>query len=470
MSTPGRTGVGRDLTQGPVFKTLVTFVGPIILTNLIQQLYSMTDLIIVGKFVGSTGTVGVSTGGEIVDMLTPIASAFATAGQIYIAQLAGAKQEDKKKDAIGSFFTLMIVMSLGFTLLSMLLCNPVLRLLNCPEDAFSQARSYMLITSMGLPFIFGYNAACGILRGMGESKRPLMFIIIAAVTNVVLDLLLVALIPMEAAGSAIATVIAQFGSFGAAMIYIYRSKEQFGLDTKLSSFKMRWEHVKVIFAFGIPQAARSMLVRVSMLWVNSSINSYGLTVSATNGVGNKLLKFVEIYATSFSQGSAAIIGQNLGAREHDRVKKTILYTCGICLGFAAVVSAIVLIWPKAVFGLFTSDAAVLDMGVIYLYIMIAHFFSSAIITPFQALVIGSGNSGLNFVIGILDGVVCKVGLSILFAIVMEMGAFGFFWGTSLSRVLPCLICIVYYAAGKWKTRKLLGESVRRVTKVSKDAT
>ncbi|MCD8126891.1 MAG: hypothetical protein LUD82_05310 [Clostridiales bacterium] len=164
--------VGCDLTSGPIMPSLLSFALPIVITDVIQQLYSMVDLMVIGQFVGNVGTVGVNTGGEIADFLMPVATAFAAAGQIYVAQLAGARKYEEQKRAIGTFISLMLCAALGFMVLTIALTNPILNLLNCPEESLSEARNYMIITAVGLPFIYGYNAVCGVLRGMGESQRP----------------------------------------------------------------------------------------------------------------------------------------------------------------------------------------------------------------------------------------------------------------------------------------------------------
>lgn len=447
--------VGRDLTTGSVAKGIFLFVGPVILTNLIQQIYSMVDLMVIGKFVGNIGTVGVSTGGEIADFLTPVATAFALAGQIYIAQLAGAKRHDALKESVGSFLSLMMCMSIFFAVVSIVFCNPILTMLNCPEEAFASARAYMIITSIGYPFIFGYNAVCGVLRGMGESKRPLIFIIVAAIANIFLDLLLVAIFKLDAAGTAIATAASQLASFVAAFIYMYKIRDAIGFKMKLSYFKIKKEPTMIILKLGIPQAVRAVLVRVSILWVNASVNSYGLVASGTNSVGNKLQKFLEIFSSSISQAGGAAIGQNLGAEKHDRAKKVVYVELAATLAIAAVISLLVFLFPKAFFGVFTSDAGVLEMGVTYLNIMIIHFFVSAVVSAFQSMVVGSGNATLNFIIGILDGVVCKIGLSVLFATIWGMGVYGYFWGTALSRILPAIACMIYFYSGRWKKATLL---------------
>lgn len=452
--------VGMDLTEGSIFKCLTVFASPIVLAALIQQLYSVADLAIIGKYMGNLGTVGVSLGGEVSDMVTPVATAFSTAGQIYIAQLIGARKTEGVKSAIGTLLTMMALLSLALAAVSLIFCRGILGLLNCPEDALQQAVNYQVITAIGIPFIYGYNAVCGILRGMGESKAPMIFIIIAAVVNILLDLIFVMVFQWEAAGTAIATVVAQLASFLAAWLFMLRHKEQFGVELTPGCFKIDKEDAGVILRVGVPQAIRSSLVRLSMFWVNSQVNAYGMVVSSTNSIGNKMQKFLDIFSASYAQASAAIIGQSLGAGKKERAGKVVWGTLVYCLAIASVISALTVIFPRFTFGVFTNDEGVLAMAPLYLRILVAHFIWSAVVSAFQSIVIGSGYASMNFVIGILDGIVCKIGLGCLFAYVMKMDAVGFFLGTAWSRALPALICFIYFMSGKWKTRRLLLDKKR----------
>lgn len=466
MSQAMKQKVGRDLTNGPIMSSLMIFAMPIVITDLIQQLYSMVDLMIIGQFVGNVGTVGVNTGGEIADFLMPVATAFAAAGQIYIAQLAGAKKFEEQKSATGTFITMMLTAAIVLMVLTIVLTGPILSLLNCPQEALEQATQYMIITAVGLPFIYGYNAVCGVLRGMGESERPLIFILIAAVVNIVLDVLFVAVFHMEAAGTAIATVVSQIAAFTASFVYMYMHKETFEFEMRLSYFRFDKKHLSILLKLGLPQALRSVLVRASMLWVNANINACGSVASGTNGIGNKLQKFLEIFTSSMSQASAAMVGQNLGAKKYDRAKKAVLSTLLVSVVFGVCISGLIYMFPTQVFGIFTQDEAVKSFGVYYIQMLCVHIIVSAVTSSHQSMVIGSGNAGLNFVIGILDGVVCKVGLSLVFVNVIFkvspetdwfMTALGYFWGTGLSRVLPAVVCMIYFYSGSWKKRSLLSE-------------
>ncbi len=449
--------VGTDLTAGNIFSKLMIFAVPIILTNLIQQFYSMVDLAVVGKYVGSTGSVGVATGGEIADMITPVAMGLSTAGQILIAQLIGAKQEKQVKASIGTLLTMSFLFSLVLAGAAAAFCVPILHLLNCPAEAMGQAESYMIITALGYPFVFGYNAVVGILRGMGESKRPLKFICIAASVNIIADILLVKYFRLEAAGTAVATILSQAGSFIAAFVFMYRNREKFDFELKLSYFRLEPGMAGTLAKLAVPQIVRSLFVRFSMMWVNANVNSYGLTVSAANSIGNKIQKFAEVFAQGIDTAAAAMIGQNLGARKPERAARTTVTAWLSCLAAAAVLAVPALRFPVQIFAVMTKDTAVQQLGIRYLEIIVIHFFVSATTASFQAMVTGCGFVSLGFALGILDGVVCRIGISLFFLHVMHAGYESFWWGTAFSRVLPGVLCIAYFLSGKWKTRKLLTE-------------
>ena len=449
---------GTDLTEGPILSTLVKFAIPIVLTTVVQLLYGMVDLAIIGHYVGSAGTVGVSTGGEMSDLMTPIASAFATAGQIYIAQLAGAKDTKGIKDTVGTLLTLMFGVS-GIAMIGTVILNgQILGWLNCPAEAVGQARAYMIITAIGMPFVFGYNAICSVLRGMGESKRPLIFILVAASVNVVTDYLFVAILHMEAAGAAIATVLSQIGSCAAALIFLYKRREQFDFSLRLSYFRIRRKELTIILKLGLPMLIRIIAVQYSQLWVKSNINSYGLIVSATNSVGSKLERFLNVFAQGIEGGAGAMMGQNLGAKKYDRTRKIVFTTLAVAMSLAAVSCVVALSFPKPLFSIFTNDPDVIEFGVTFLGIMVYSYFISAFCNSFKSLVTGAGEVTLGMFVGILDGVICRIGISLFCAKVLHLGAVSFFWGMALCQLIPGFICLGYFLSGRWRTKKLLSES------------
>lgn len=449
--------IGVNLTEGSIVEKMFTYALPLLLANLLQQMYNTVDTIVIGQFVGTTGTVGVSTGGEIATLVTFIATAFGNAGQVYVAQLFGAKSHEKITRAVETLLTTMLVLSVAFTVICLLFCEPLLRLLNCPEEGFAQAKSYMLIASLGLPAIFLYNAVCGVLRGIGESKKPLLFIVISTVANIAMDLLFVIVIPLESAGTAIATIIAQYAACIAAFVCIYRRKEAFGLTFKLSELRIYEEQFKKLMALGIPMASKLALIYASQLYCTAQINLYGMTASATNSIGNKINKLVNVFVSSVDTGAASIVGQSLGAKKVDRAKKTVY----VALVFALVINGILclmsLLVPRQVFRLYTADAEVIEMGVTYMRICIISFILTAIQGPYSAVITGSGNAVLAFVQGVMDSVVLRIGISLILAYCFDMGVWGYFYGNAVARTAPAVIALIYFYSGRWQKRKLLSE-------------
>lgn len=453
----GKKSVGLDLTQGNIAKQLIRFALPLLLANILQQLYDAVDMAVIGHFVGSTGTVGVSSGGEVATLVTFLATAFGSAGQIYVAQLAGAKDRKAISETIGTSLVSMAMLGILCMVVSIVFCGRFLAWLNCPPEALTQARRYMTIVSLGLPFVFGYNAVCGILRGMGEAKRPLLFVSVAAASNVVMDILFVAIIPLEAAGTAIATVAAQFSSFAAAAIFLYKKKEQFHLEFSRKSFRIHRHHMGVLLKLGIPLATHSALIHGTQIICASHVNAFGLVASATNSIGNKVQKLINVFTLSLNTGAGAMVGQNLGARKLDRVKKIVFTTMGMAAIFSSVAAMIALFLPRQAFSLFTSDPEVIEFGVTYLRISLIVFALAPLQGSLGSVVTGSGFANLNFISGVLDGVILRLGISFFLAYTCGMGVTGFFFGNALARLGPTLVSGCYFLSGKWKTRKLLVE-------------
>ena len=460
--------IGADLTTGSVLKTLLRYVAPLLLANVIQQLYNTVDVMVIGKYVGSVGTVSVSNGGEIAALLTFIGLSFGSAVQIYISQLTGAKKERAISEAIITALLFTIALAAGFMLLCIAGCGLFLFWLNCPPEALSQARDYMIIVSTGLPFVFGYNTICGVLRGMGEVKRPLLFILIAAVSNIFLDLLLVAGFHWAAAGTAIATVLAQFASFLAAFLFLYRRREHFGLSFARNNLKLHAAHLKLLLRLGIPMSAQAIFIHFTQLVCTASINTYGIVASATNSIGSKIQKFITVFITSITNGAGAVIGQNIGAQKLGRARQVVYAALGCSAAVSVLACGIALFLPRFAFSLFTDDPAVIDLGVTYLHICLIIFICGPFQGSYQAIITGVGNAKLNFLSGIFDGIILRLGISYWFAYGLQMGIVGFFYGNALARLAPTLIAVVYFYSRKWETYRLLaGPAPAKTAQVSR---
>lgn len=446
--------IGRDLSEGSVVKGLLVFALPMILTNLVQQLYSAVDLSIIGLYVGNIGTVGVATGSEFLDFMTPLSMSFCMGGQIYMSQLAGQKNDQKIRETAGTLFTIMMGFSLLCIVFAALFHIQLLEVLNCPMEAMSQATDYMIITAIGMPFVCGYNALCALLRAKGESRAPLLFVIGAAIMNVVGDLFFTGYLHMEASGVAIATVLAQATLFIIASLYVYR---YFDIRYNRQFIKIHKQSCRVIIKLGVPQIIRSLSVHGSMLWVKSNVNTYGVVASATYSVGNKIEKLMNVFVWGVDHAAGAMIGQSFGAKKIKRINRVIYSTLACSLSLGIVILGLFWSIPEILLGAFTTNEEVITMGVIFLRIVSIGCLTSSIANSFKAIITGVGAANLSFAVGVLDGI-SRILVCIIFFYIFDQGLQSYFWGAALCHLLPGLVAFIYFKSGIWKKKKLLSEA------------
>ena len=440
-----------DFTSGPIAGSLLRFASPLFLASLLQAVYNMVDMIIVGHVMGKVGLSGVSVGGDLINFLTFVAMGFSNAGQVIISQYLGAKKHDSISTFVATLFSFLFLCALGFGTLAFLLRSSLLRVMNTPAESWTEAYNYMTICLCGLVFIYGYNASSAVLRGLGDSRHPFIFIGIASVTNVFLDLLFVLGLRMGAAGAALATVISQALSFVCCAVLVVRRKDLFGLHFTGSAFiHPDRGMLQSLLKLGIPMALKSMSVQVSKLFVNSFINSYGVAVSAFAGVANKIAIVSNMLSNSLNTSGSTMVGQNLGARNYERVPKIIRTILLLSLLIGTVLSSVLLLFPSQVFHIFTADPEVIAIGMSYVPIGILLFYGAALRTPSNALINGSGNYKVNLLCAILDAVVMRIGLAVLFGLALHMKHIGFWLGDALAGYTPFVIFLFFFFSGKWK--------------------
>lgn len=444
-------------TEGSIPKQLIMFSLPMILTNLLQNLYSMVDTIVVGQVVGSAGISGVSIGSSIALLMTNMCIGFASGGQVMISQIIGSKERDKKSlsQAIGTIISTVSIFALVMMVISLLFHNTFLGWMNTPEEALSQGRDYMFICSFGFIFVCGYNSVCAVLRGSGDSRRPMYIIGIAAVINLGLDILFVVGFDMGAAGAALATVIAQAVSFIIAASYLYKNRKEFGFEFNLQSFKINADKFKVLLKLGIPMAIQTAAIYISLMFVNALINSYGLAASASYSVGRKIQLFSAIISQGVGMAAGAMIGQNFGAGHKDRITKIFWWTEAISMTAALICVVLALTIPVQIFSVFTSDAEVLEFARPFMRILIISFFGGAAMSGYQAVLQGIGFATFSMATSLLDGVVLRLSLSLLFGVALNMGVTGLFLGNNMSLPLCIIPAAIYFHSGKWKNRQVV---------------
>lgn len=446
-----------DMTEGNITRQLILFSLPFMLSALLQTLYAAVDMVVVGQWVGQSGLSAVSVGSSLVHFFTLVSMGYSGAGQVLIAQYVGARNHEGIRRAIGTIFSVLGVVSVAAGLICLIFPRPLLGLLNTPEAAFDGAVTYMRICGCGMVFIYGYNTVSAILRGMGDSKRPLMFIAVAAGVNVALDLILVAGLGMGVAGAAVATVAGQAVSFVWSAFYLYRRREQFDFDFKAASFAIHGGTLAALSRLGLPMALQTAAISISLLFISSYVNSYGLTASALTGAGQKLFGLVNIVSNAVSTSLSTMVGQNMAAGKPERVKKLVRVSLVICVSTTGLISLGCLLFPRQVISVFNSEPELLAMASEYIPILVVGFMAGSLMCPYYGLVNGIGYAGLALVIGLLDGVVARVGLSLMFGLGMDMGIHGFWLGDALAGYVTALLSAAYYYSGRWKTRKLLIE-------------
>ena len=445
----------KDSTTGNVPKQLVSFATPLFLSSLLQIVYNMVDMIIVGQKLGKVGLSAVSIGGDVTTFLTFIAMGFSGAGQVIISQYLGSGQKDKISRFIGTMFNFLMGCAVSISIVCMVLRAPILNVMNTPPEAYSEALNYSTVCIAGLVFIYGYNIVSAVLRGMGDSIRPFIFIGIAAVGNVILDILFVLVMGLGSGGAALATVLSQAFSFISCTIYIFRNKERYDLTLSREELTgIEKPMLGSLVKLGLPMAIKFASVMTSKLFVNAFINSYGVAVSAFSGIAHKLSSMTNMMSNAFNTAGSTMVGQNIGAGRFERVGKVMKSIFSITVSIDIVLSALMILFPEQIYGLFTTDPEVISIGIKYVPIAILTFFSSAARSGMNALINGSGNYKVNFATAILDGIVNRIGLALLFGLVLEMHAYGFWLGDALAGFTPFFIGIVFYYSGRWKKRSV----------------
>ena len=440
----------RDLTRGSVPRTLFSFSLPLFLSGLLQMVYNMVDMIVVGNFVGTNGLSAVSIGGEVLMLITFVAMGFSNAGQILISRYVGEKRTDLVGEMVGTLFTLLEGLAVVIMIVFLFAYQGVLRWLNTPEEIWDFTCQYCLTCICGVVFIYGYNLVSAILRGMGDSKHPFMFIAIASVINVVLDILFVGPLGMGPLGAALATVIGQVVSFFFALRLLYKNREQIHFDFHPKHFRISRNVRGPLMSLGIPMVVQSAAITFSMLFVNSYINTYGTVAVAVTGVARKLENMIGVVSQAISSAGGAMVSQALGAGKTERVPKVVGHAMWIVAIPAAVFAVITLFRPEWLFGLFSQDPAVLAMAITYIPVAMIQYLGCVLRPPNFALINGSGNSKLNLAVALLDGIFCRIGLSLLLGVVFAWGIRGFWYGNALSGLVPFLIGTVYLLSGRWK--------------------
>jgi len=440
-----------NLTEGSILQKLIAFATPILLGNILQTLYSLVDTLVVGQFEGTVGISAVTVGSQLTFLLTTVGMGFANGGQIVIAQLKGADDERGQREVIGALLTMSAIGGVLVGVLGVGVHGLALKLFNTPAESWVQAKDYMIITSAGLIFVFLYNATSCIMRGLGDSTRPLLFIAIASVSNIILDVIFVGPLGMGAAGAAWATVAAQALSAAFGFVFLYRRRDRFVFDFKRESFALKRKWVSELCRMGIPMMIQMSAINLSMSVMMSLVNVYGLAASATLGIGNKITQVCCMPYHAMSTAGSAMCGQNIGAGKHDRVKKVVSLTLLINLVITAVTTVVIFLIPEQLVAVFDKDPQVIELCTLFLKLHVINNSCQGLFSAFNSSCLGCGNAPLSTVAFLTDGVVLRLSLCLIFTYLFHMGLFGLFLANAIAPVGAALILGIYHYSGKWRS-------------------
>ena len=451
--------LSKDFTQGNIPKQLFWFTLPFMASNALQVLYSTVDMVVVGKYVGTAGLSAVSMSSLILNFATMVCLGFSNGGQVMISQAIGSGKRQTLNNIIGTLFSMIMIFTVVLSAVFLFGRNLFLDLMNVPDESRAMALDYLIICSSGLIFTAGYNMVSAVLRGMGDSKRPFLFIGIASVINLVLDVVFTGYMGMGVAGVAWATITGQGVSFLFSLWYLFRNKEAFGFDFQKSSFVIHKKYASMILSQGMPMAIQSGCINLSMLFVNSIINNVGVVASATFGVGVRIDDIVNKISQGIQHAAMPMISQNIGAGNRKRAVNVVYNAWIFSVAFTVLCMILYIFFGKQMFMLFSDDPLVHEMSDTFIRAILWMFPAFAVMRGSGAFIQGIGHAKLCMVLAMLDGVVLRIGLSWMFGIAFGWGFYGFVLGYGLAPYGYAVPSMIYFLSGKWKKRATLAEKM-----------
>nr|WP_312576816.1 MATE family efflux transporter [Sedimentibacter sp.] len=438
----------KSMTDGSPIKLIFAFAVPMLIGNIFQQLYNMVDSVVVGNYVGKVALAAVGTGFPIIFMMSSMFIGIALGATILISQFYGAGDIKNVKKTAQTIYTAMLIGSVPLSILGILLSGIILNLTNVPSDAFPMAKLYMVIVFAGLIGSLGFNVNTGILQGLGDSKSSLLFLAIACVINIVLDLLFVLSFRLGVAGVAYATITSQIFSWIFGIIYM-RKKYDF-LD--ISIIKLKFD--KIIFMkilkLGIPSGIQQALFSIGIMSLQSLVNSYGSDYMAGFNAANKIDTFAFMPIQSFANAVTTYVGQNIGAGRMERVHKGMVSTALVSMIFCIIIGSLTIPLGPAMLKMFNPDPLVVESGMYYLKSVVPFFALLALDFTLSSVVRGAGETIVPMVATIVSLWAGRVPAAYILA--HYFGKEYIFYSYLIGWVLWFAIIVPYYLSGRWKSK------------------
>ena len=433
----------RNLTSGSVFKNIVIFSLPYLLSYFLQTLYGLADLFIIGQFEGVASTTAVSVGSQVMHMLTVMIVGLAMGSTVSIGQSVGARDRKRAAQAIGNTATLFMSLSVVLTVVLLVLVRQIVAVISTPAEAVEGTVAYLTICFIGIPLITAYNIISSVFRGMGDSKSPMYFIAVACAANIALDYLFMGALKMGPAGAALGTTLAQAISVAVSLVMVLRQKT--GIALRREDLKPNRDMMGQLLSIGVPIAVQDGLIQVAFIIITIIANRRGLTDAAAVGIVEKFISFVFLVPSSMLSTVSALGAQNIGANKPERAVATLRYAVMIAAGFGVIVTILIQFIAESIVGLFTPDAAVISAGGQYLRGYIFDCIFAGIHFSFSGYFCACGKSGLSFMHNIIAVALVRVPgvyfTSKLFpATLLPMGL-----ATAAGSLVSVIICVIAFA-------------------------
>lgn len=441
-----------DMTTGSPARHILTFALPLLLGNLFQQLYNMVDSVVVGNYVGKNALAAVGTCGSMSFLFFSLSSGLAIGIGIIVSQFYGAKNEQQVRNTIANSIYVLVTAALAVSVLGILLCPALLRLLQTPEHIMEDATLYLRTTCAGIIAIALYNGVAAVLRALGDSRTPLYFLILSSVVNVILDLAFVIYCDMGVFGVALATIISQAVSAVTCLLYAYHKVPYF----RLTREELR-PHKAIIlksFRLGIPMALQSSMIAISCMVLQGVVNSFGDTVMAAFTITSRVEQIIQQPFNSLGTAMTTYAGQNMGAGKPDRVRKGLRQATLMILAFCLLMVPIFFLLGSQIVRIFVKEQDVIEMGYRALRITSLFYFGLGMIYVPRGLLNGCGDTAFSMINGITE-VACRIGYSQILLRIPILGYWSVWITTGLTWITVATVCMIRYLSGKWRQKGLV---------------
>lgn len=446
----------RDLTEGNTLTGIILFAVPLLIGNLAQQMYNTVDAIVVGQYVGDAALGAVGLGGTVLNLILVLFMGISTGATIVVSQYFGAKDREKLSRAVGTTITLTVLGGIVMSVVGVLLSRPLLVLLDTPESMLDLATDYLVIIMLGLTSSGLYNILSGVMRGMGDSVSPLLYLLVACGLNIVLDLLFVVVFHMDTAGVAWATILAQAVSAVLCVRRLCRMKETLTLNRDM--LRMDRAIMTRVVRLGIPAGLTQMIFSLSNILVQSLTNSLGANVVTASVAIMRVDGFAMMPNFTFGIAATTFTGQNVGARRLDRVQKGTRELLLVGLGTAAVLVLGILLFGKNLMHVFTQTGEIVDLGVSMLRLLAVGYIAFSVTQVLQGVMRGAGETMIPMWISMITTVAVRMPLAYLIAYLTRSEAYPagnpvcLYSSLLIAWVLGSLLNLFFYTRGKWRKR------------------